>query len=415
MTAPENTSFHVMAKPVGARCNLDCAYCFYLNKEKLPGGPPGGHMSDELLERFIEQYIQSQPGSEVVFSWQGGEPMLLGLEFFQKVVAYQKRYARPGQRIGNNLQTNGTLMSEEWCAFLKENCFLVGLSVDGPREIHDHYRKTKNLKPTFDAVFSAANLLHRYDIPFNTLTCVHRFNGRRPLDVYKFLRQELNSHYIQFIPVVQHKDSNRTSPSNWNRHAFPKEGSPLGGPAHPDSIVTPWSVDPDDWGYFLCRVFDRWLSQDLGKVMVNQFETLVARRLGAPPQLCVYSETCGNCLALETDGSVFSCDHYVYPEYRLGNIQTTHLRDIACSPLQRNFAKAKSDDLPQLCHQCPYLADCWGECPKNRLIRTAEGEPGLNYLCRGFRTFFAHALPGIELIVSRLRSGRTLKPGGLAR
>jgi uncharacterized protein len=395
--------FHVMAKPVGSTCNLDCSYCYYLSKENLPKGPGAGRMSDETLELFIKQYIEGVTGSEVVFSWQGGEPTLLGLEFFHKVVALEKKHAKPGQRIENDLQTNGTLLNDEWCEFLKAYRFLVGLSIDGPREIHDHYRVTKGGRPTFDKVFAAAKLLQRHGVPFNTLTCVHRFNGRRPLDVYRFLRQELNSTHIQFIPIVEHRNFERTAPQRWNTAELPKDGDPEARPGHPNSIVTEWSVDPDDWGYFLCRVFDRWLDRDVGRVLVNHFETLVAQHLGLPSQMCIYSETCGKAVAVENDGGVYACDHYVYPDYRLGNLKSGALDQMIFSREQVKFGDAKSGSLPRYCRQCAYLTDCWGECPKNRLIRTPEGEPGLNYLCRGFKTFFAHALPEVERIAARLR------------
>ncbi|MGA2544647.1 MAG: anaerobic sulfatase maturase [Verrucomicrobiota bacterium] len=395
--------FHAMAKPVGSTCNLDCTYCYYLSKETLAKGPGAGRMSDETLELFIQQYIAGVTGDEVVFSWQGGEPTLLGLEFFRKVVALEKKHARPGQRIENDLQTNGTLLNAEWCEFLKAHRFLVGLSIDGPREIHDHYRVTKGHRPTFDQVFAAAKLLRRHGVPFNTLTCVHRFNGRRPVDVYRFLRDELHSTHIQFIPIVEHKSFERTAPQKWNNAELPKDGEPAARPGHPNSIVTDWSVDPDDWGYFLCRVFDRWLDRDVGKVMVNHFETLVAQHLGLPSQMCIYSEVCGKAVAVENDGSVYSCDHYVYPEYRLGNLRSQPLGGMVFSRGQAQFGSAKSASLPRYCRQCPYLTDCWGECPKNRLIRTPEGEPGLNYLCRGFKKFFGHALPEVERIAARLR------------
>lgn len=391
-----------MAKPASSTCNLDCTYCYYLSKATLPAGPGAGRMSDEILELHIKQYIEGVTGNEVVFTWQGGEPTLLGVDFFRKVVELEKKHAKPGQKIQNDLQTNGVLLDEEWCAFLKASRFLVGLSIDGPREIHDHYRVTKGNRPTFDKVFAAAKMLQRHGVPFNTLTCVHRFNGRKPLDVYRFLRQELNSTYIQFIPIVEHREFTRTAPQRWDNASLPRDGEPEARPGHPHSIVTDWSVDPDDWGYFLCKVFDRWLAQDIGKVMVNHFETLVAQHLGLPSQMCVYSQNCGRAVAVENDGSVYSCDHYVYPEYRLGNLKSGRLGDMVHSPRQDAFGHAKSDTLPQYCRQCAYLADCWGECPKNRFIRTPDGEPGLNYLCRGFKKFFGHALPEVKRIAARL-------------
>jgi len=402
---PAPKLFHAMAKPVGSTCNLDCTYCYYLSKENLAQGPGTGRMSDENLELFIRQYIAGVTGEEVVFSWQGGEPTLLGLDFFRKIITFQQKHARPGQRIANDLQTNGTLLDDDWCAFLKEHRFLVGLSIDGPKDIHDHYRVNKGGKPTFDLVLAAARRLQRQGVPFNTLTCVHRFNGRRPLDVYRFLRQELDSTYIQFIPIVEHRDFARVAPQRWNPAELPRDGTPAARPGQPNSIVTDWSVDPDDWGYFLCKVFDRWASQDLGRVMVNHFETLVAQHLGFPSQMCVYTENCGTGVAVENDGSVYACDHYVYPDYRLGKLQTGQLGEMVFSPEQLKFGQAKSATLPQYCRACAYLTDCWGECPKNRLILTPDGEPGLNYLCRGFKQFFAHALPEVKRIAATLSQG----------
>ena len=395
--------FHVMAKPAGSACNLDCTYCYYLSKADLKSGPGSGRMSDETLELFIRQYIEGVTAGDVVFSWQGGEPTLRGLDFFRKVIALEKKYARPGQRIENDLQTNGTLLDEEWAAFLKENRFLVGLSIDGPRELHDHYRVTKGKEPTFEKVFQAAKLLKRYEIPFNTLTCINRFNARRPLDIYRFLRREIGSTYMQFIPIVEYRDFKRVAPQRWDDATLPIAGTPESRPGHPDSVVTGWSVDPEDWGYFLCRVFDEWHARDIGKVYVNHIETLVAQHLGMPSQLCVYGEICGKGLAVENDGSLYACDHYVYPEYRLGNVHEKPLNRMAFSREQVKFGYAKSEALPQYCRKCAFLKDCWGECPKNRIVRTPDGEPGLNYLCSGFQQYFGHVLPEIDRIVATLR------------
>jgi serine-type anaerobic sulfatase-maturating enzyme len=399
--------FHVMAKPTGSTCNLDCDYCYYLSRETLPGGPGTGRMSDETLEAFIRQYIQGVNGPEVVFSWQGGEPTLMGLEFFRKVVALEKRHARPGQRIENDLQTNGTLLDDEWCEFLKENRFLVGLSIDGPREVHDRFRVTKGRKPTFDLVMDAVRLLRKHGVPFNTLTCVHRFNARQPLDVYRFLRDDVGSTYMQFIPIVEYRGFERTAPNRWDGTALPRDGEPEARPGHANSIVTDWSVDPLDWGHFLCRVFDQWRKKDVGRVLVNHFETLVSQHLGLGPQLCIYGEVCGKGLAIEHDGSVYSCDHYVYPEYRLGDVHGDQLGRMVFARAQVKFGYAKSETLPQYCRRCPYLRDCWGECPKNRVLRTPDGEPGLNYLCRGLKAFYAHALPEVDRIVREIRADPT--------
>jgi len=401
-----------MVKPGGSACNLNCTCCFYLGKSGLPNGPGTGRMSDELLERFTLQYIAGVTGSEVIFSWQGGEPALMGLDFFRKVVALQTNHAKRFQKIENDLQTNGTLINEEWCEFLKANRFLVGLSIDGPREIHDQCRVTRGGRPTFDQVLHAAKLLKHYDIPFNTLTCVHRYNARKPLDVYRFLRRELDSTYLQFIPIVEYQDFERTAPHTWANHTQPRDGDPAAWPGQPDSIVTDWSVDPDDWGYFLCKVFDEWSRHNVGRVLVNHFETLVSQRLGLGTQLCIYDEFCGQGLAVEHDGSIYSFDHYVYPEYRLGNLNDHPLDTHAFSWTQVKFGYAKNETLPRFCRECAFLPDCWGECPKNRVIRTPDGEPGLNYLCRGFKQYFAHAHPKLNVLSATC--GNTRRPPGRA-
>ena len=396
--------FHVMAKPAGSTCNLDCKYCFYLSKENLRGGPGTGVMSDETLEMFIRQYIEGTAGPQVVFSWQGGEPTLRGLDFYRRVVALQKQYAKPDQRVENDLQTNGVLINEEWAEFLKEHHFLVGLSIDGPRELHDAFRVNKGGAPTFDKVMAAAKLLRKAGVRFNTLTCVHRLNASRPLDVYRFLRRELDSTYIQFIPIVQLEGFEATAPQKWDEARLPIVGSPEARPGHPNSVVTAWSVDPEEYGYFLSTVFDEWRRKDFGKVLVNHFETLVAQHLGLPSQLCIYNEFCGKGVALEHDGSVYSCDHYVYPEYRLGNLRERSLGEMVFSPEQVKFGYNKSESLPKYCRECAYLSDCWGECPKNRLIRAPDGEPGLNYLCAGLKRFYRHAVPEAERIAARIRN-----------
>ncbi len=368
--------FHVMAKPAGSACNLDCTYCFYLSKQELSGGPGGGHMHDDVLERFVADYIASVTAEEVVFSWQGGEPTLMGLDFFRKAVALQKKYAKPGQRIENDLQTNGTLLDEDWARFLKEHSFLVGLSIDGPKDVHDHYRITKKGEPTFDRVCDAAATLRRFGVRYNTLTCVSRFNASRPLDVYRFLRRELASTYLQFIPIVEPREFETTAPQRWNPERTVAIGDPRTSPDHPESVVTPWSVDAEEYGYFLSKVWDEWLARDVGKVLVNFCETLVVQHMGQPSQICVHGEFCGKGVALEHDGSAYSCDHYVYPEYRLGNVRERSLGDMVFSPEQVRFGYAKSENLPAYCRQCEFLSDCWGECPKNRFLQDARRRAG---------------------------------------
>jgi uncharacterized protein len=395
--------FHAMIKPAGAACNLDCAYCFYLGKQSLAGGPGAGRIDDACLERVVRQYIDGVTGDEVVFSWQGGEPTLMGLDFFRKVVALQAKHAKPGQRIENDLQTNGTLLDEAWAQFLKEHRFLVGLSIDGPRDIHDRYRVTKRGAPTFDAVLAASRLLHRFDVPFNTLTCVHRHNASRALDVYRFLRREIGSTYLQFIPIVEPRGFESRAPGTLDASRLPKIGTARARPDHPASIVTEWSVDPDEYGAFLCAIWDEWRRADFGKVLVNFCETLVAQHLGLASQVCVYGELCGKGLAIEHDGSVYACDHYVYPQYRLGNVANGTLADLVFSPAQVRFGYAKSESLPRYCRECAFVADCYGECPKNRLLRSPDGEAGVNYLCAGLRRFFAHAAPQADQIAASIR------------
>lgn len=404
--AAGHRAFHIVAKPAGSTCNLDCKYCFYLSKERLPGGPGAGEMSDETLELFVRRYLEGVTGPEVVFTWQGGEPTLRGLDFFRRVVAVQKKYARPGQRIENDLQTNGVLIDEDWAKFLRENRFLVGLSIDGPRELHDLYRVNKGGAPTFDKVMAAVEVLRAQNVRFTTLTCVHRGNAKRPLDVYRFLRKDVGSTTIQFIPVVEPKDFEVAAPQARNQAELPILGTPQARPGHENSIVTDWSVDPEDYGYFLSRAFDEWLRKDVGKVLVTHFETLVAQHLEMPSQMCVYSEYCGKSLALEHDGGLYACDHYVYPEYRLGSLRETPLDKMVFSPDQVKFGFAKSETLPLYCHECPFKTDCWGECPRNRLIRAPDGEPGLNYLCSGLRKFFKHALPAVERLAAEIRRSK---------
>ena len=394
-----------MAKPVGAACNLDCAYCFYRSKQQLGGGIGTGRMSDEVLEAYVHDYLHGQEGPEITFTWQGGEPMLLGLDFYRKAVELQRKHCPPGRRVANDLQTNGTLLNGEWCRFLKTNGFWVGLSIDGPRDLHDAYRITRNRKPTFDPVVKAFGLLRKHGIPVNTLTVVNGRNASRPLDVYRFLVRKLKSDRIQFIPCVEPVSFAGTAPQCWSAQEQPVVGTPHARPGTAESVVTEWSVDPDEYGAFLCAVFDEWRHRDIGGVFVNLFETLVSQHLGLGAQTCVFHEFCGKALVVEQDGSLYPCDHYVYPEYRLGNLSTSNLAEMVFSDRQVSFGVAKATTLPPYCRACPHLTDCWGECPKNRFVRTPDGEPGLNYLCPGLKRFFEHATPVIDAIVRNIRRG----------
>ncbi|MDT3274241.1 anaerobic sulfatase maturase [Shewanella sp. SP2S2-4] len=395
--------FHAMAKPSGSKCNIDCQYCFYLHKAELLGQPKQTYMPDDTLALFIENYINSQDGDEIVFSWQGGEPTLMGLDFFNKVVQLQKVYAPSNVKIKNDLQTNGILLDDNWAIFLKENDFLVGLSIDGPQALHDKYRVTRSGKPTFERVMAAAALLRKHQVPFNALTVINRHNVMYPLEVYRFLTQELGATYIQFTPCVEANNFKQTAPQFWQEQMLPIIGTELAKPGHPMSVVTDWSVDPDEWGRFLIAVFEEWVDHDLGRVLVNLFETAVAQVMGLPAQICVMAEFCGKGIAVEHDGKVYSCDHYVYPEYELGDIAKDGLNDLVFSTRQEAFGMAKRDNLPSYCLQCSHLKLCWGECPKNRLIRAPDGELGLNYLCSGFRAFFDHATPILYGIAALLQ------------
>jgi uncharacterized protein len=385
------TGFHVMAKPSGPICNLDCRYCFYLEKENLYPGKHTWEMADRVLESYIRQYIESQISPTITFAWQGGEPTLLGIEYFRKVVGLQSKYAH-GKSIENVLQTNGVLLNDHWAEFLKENRFLVGLSVDGPRELHDCYRVNKGGQATFEAVMAGIGYLKKHGVDFNTLTVVHRKNSYHPLDVYRFLR-EVGSGYMQFIPVVE-RIANSAGPDglhlispNWE------------GPAD----VSEWSVEPLQFGKFLCAIFDDWVRRDVARCFVQIFDVALESWYGMPQGLCVFRETCGAALAIEHNGDLYSCDHYVYPENKLGNIMESPLESMVASIQQRRFGAFKRDSLPRYCRECKVRFACNGECPKHRFTRTPDGESGLNYLCAGYKMFFSHIDPYMKFMAEELR------------
>jgi uncharacterized protein len=389
-----------MAKPSGSACNLACSYCFYLEKEHLYPNARRTRMSSEVLETYVRDYIAAQPGPQVNFAWQGGEPTLMGLDFYREAVALQARHSQ-GKQIDNAFQTNGVLLDDEWGAFLAENKFLVGISIDGPRHLHDVYRVSKGGEPTFDRVMAGIAVLKKHRVEFNTLTTLHRKNTPHPLDVYRFLR-EIGSGFIQFIPIVERAapDHGQT-PGLW---LAPPPGH--ADAADLDSQVTPWSVRPAEFGQFLCSVFDEWIRHDVGRVFVQHFDAALANWVGEPAGICLYSETCGRALAIEHNGDIFSCDHYVYPAYRLGNLVDTPLATLVDDPRQTAFGLAKSQSLPRYCRECPVRFACHGECPKHRFLRTPDGEPGLNYLCAGLKKFFHHAEPAMNTMVALLRNGR---------
>jgi uncharacterized protein len=394
---------HVMVKPTGSLCNLDCSYCYYLSKQELLGRPgQAWRISDEVLETFIRQYFEGQNYKEVVFSWQGGEPTLLGLEFFRRVVELERRYCPPHVRCENDLQTNGVLLDDAWCEFLRDANFLVGLSIDGPKYLHDAYRKDKGGRGSFDRVFQAAMRRKRHNVNFATLSCVNYLTGKHPLDVYRFLRDQIGSKRMQFIPIVEPVGFRQVAPQSWDARLMPTLGDPEVRPGNPGSVGEDWCVDPEDWGNFLCRVFDEWCRKDLGVIFVNYFEAAVATWMGQVSPLCTQGPMCGKGLALEHDGSLYACDHYVYPEYRIGTIVETRLEEMAYSQLQERFGTTKEAALPTHCRRCEYQFACFGECPKNRFIKTPDGEPGLNYLCSGWKKFFSHIDEPVQKIVRAL-------------
>jgi uncharacterized protein len=386
-------SLHTTIKPIGSLCNLDCNYCYYLSKEDLLDQRGSRRMSDEHLERFIVEYIASQDAPEVVFTWHGGEPTLLGLGFFRKVVELQRRHCPPGRRISNDLQTNGTLLNDEWGAFLSESGFLVGLSIDGPAALHDVYRPTKKGRPSFEAVLAGARLLERHGVRFSTLTTVNRKNAVEPLVVYRFLRDDLGSRYMQFIPCVEPKGFERHAPSELPGGQLLPASSLRARPAHAESVVTEWSVDSDDWGSFLAAVFDEWYVHDQGSVRINLFESMFEQLQGRPSLMCTSSPVCGKNIALEHDGRVYSCDHFVYDKHQIGKLGEGTLAQMAFSMKQLEFGLDKHRSLPRECRQCPHLTLCWGECPRTRIHRTREGEGNLSYLCSGWKRFFEHTVP----------------------
>jgi uncharacterized protein len=403
----QQTRFHVMAKPIGPMCNLNCTYCFYLHKEKLLSSVNNWRMSDEVLEEFIRQYIHEQTSDEIVFSWQGGEPTLCGLNFFRKVVALERKYMG-GKIIHNDLQTNGTLLDDEWFVFLKEHNFLVGLSIDGPRELHDRHRVTKGGKPTFDRVMHAVELLHKYDVPFNALVTLNYDNTKHPLDVYRFIRDGVQPRAIQLNACVEAKTFKEIAPPYWDSIEYPTLGDEAAKPGTPNSVVYDWSVDPDDYGTFLCAVFDEWYQNDIGKTFVYNFECAVALQMGIHGYMCVFDTICGKGMAIEHDGEIYSCDHFVYPKYHLGNIKERKLSTAVFSQQQKKFGYDKKYGLPQYCRDCEYLFMCHGECPKNRFIRSPIGEPGLNYLCSGLKKYFAHIKPYIKQMAAEAVAAQSI-------
>jgi uncharacterized protein len=388
-------AFHLMAKPTGPICNLECEYCFYLEKEKLYTPQKNWVMPDEVLETYIKDYIESQNIPTVTFAWQGGEPTLLGVDFFKKAVRLQKQYSG-GKKIENTLQTNGILLNDHWCEFLSENSFLVGISLDGPREIHDKYRIHKGGQPSFDEVMNGLNYLKKHNVEFNTLTCVQRDNSYKPLEVYNFLK-EIGSRFMQFIPVAEIKA----------KYLNEAEFEPVSPSYKNETVVTDWSVEPLQYGKFMMAIFDKWIRNDVGSYFVQLFDVCLGIWYGQEASLCVFNETCGQALALEHNGDVYSCDHFVFPENKLQNIMEKSLKKIVNSGKQIQFGLDKKEKLPGYCIECDVRFACNGECPKNRFIKTPEGEEGLNYLCAGYKYFFQGIAPYIRFMANELSNKRS--------
>jgi serine-type anaerobic sulfatase-maturating enzyme len=387
-------AFHLMTKPVGPICNLDCKYCFYLEKENLYPAKTDWAMREDVLESYVRQYIEGQSVPSVTFAWQGGEPTLLGVDYFRRVVELQKKYAG-GKLIQNAFQTNGILLDDTWCEFLAANKFLIGLSIDGPRELHDCYRVDKGGQPTFSRVLRALEFLKKHGAEFNTLTVVHRKNSRHPLEVYRFLK-DIGSGFIQFIPIVERMAA---TPG--------PQGLVLISPdARQDAKVSPWSVEPLQYGKFLTAIFDEWVRNDVGRYYIQIFDVALESWLGMDQTLCVFKETCGAAMAIEHNGDLYSCDHYVYPENKLGNLMERPLESMVNSAQQTKFGLDKRDALPRYCRECDVRFACNGECPKHRFIRTPDGEEGLNYLCAGYKLFFKHIDPYIRFMASQIRAQR---------
>jgi uncharacterized protein len=380
--------FHTTAKPIGAACNLECSYCYYLGKAKLLGQDGTARISEELLEQFILEYVAAQDSEEIVFTWHGGEPTLAGLPFFERVVALQRKHTPPGRRLVNDIQTNGTLLDDGWCRFFAEHGFLVGLSLDGPRALHDGYRKNRQGGSSFDGTFAAARRLKAHGIPFSTLATVNRLTGAHPLEVYRFLRDEVSTRHMQFIPCVEPRQFAELAPSRLPKSERVSAQDARVRPGHADSVVTDWSVDPADWGTFLVEVFDEWRAHDRGTVKVNLFESLLAARQGRPAIVCSNAPICGKNIAIESDGRVYSCDHFVYPKHELGRLGERPLALLVFSLKQLEFGLDKFNTLPLECRTCSYLKLCWGECPRTRILKTRDGEGPLSYLCQGWKKFF---------------------------
>ena len=382
---------YVMAKPVGAACNLQCSYCYYLEKKRLYDAS-SQLMSDEMLELFIREYIHSQTTLEVLFTWHGGEPLLRPISFYERALELQRRYA-DGRRIANCIQTNATLIDDEWCEFFRKNNFLVGVSIDGPQSMHDSLRTSRRGESSYRDVMRGLRLLNRHRVEWNAMATVNAANVEHPLEFYRFFRDELECQFLQFTPVVE-------------RCCLTDGESRLMHVAEPSGEVVPYSVTAEQWGRFLCAIFDEWVRHDVGRMFVQLFDSTLANWVGEAVGVCTMSKYCGHAAVIEHNGDVYSCDHFVFPEYKLGNLNEKSLSEMMYGRQQSEFGVAKHLTLPRQCRECEYEFACHGECPRNRFLMTADGEPGLNYLCKGYHAFFSHAAAAMDYMRRQLQQGR---------
>lgn len=383
----DSKPLYVMAKPAGSTCNLACSYCYYLDKQRFYDPSESKfQMSDETLELYIRRYFEAQTADCVNFTWHGGEPLVRPLAFYEKAVRLQQKYAE-GRAVLNCLQTNGTMINEEWCRFLRRERWLVGLSLDGPREFHDEYRRSRDGRLSFDRVMRAVQLLNKHGVEWNAMAVINDFNSEHPEEFYDFYKS-IGCNYIQFAPIVERLT----------------DADDIAAPIEAGTLAD-FSVTPEQWGEFLCRLFDRWVKEDVGKVFIQLFDATLANWVGETPGVCTLAAECGHAAVMEHDGTVYCCDHFVFPQYRLGNIKDKTFIEMMTSQKQRAFGAAKRLTLPQQCRDCRWLFACNGECPKNRIARSADGKP-LNYLCEGYKRFFAHVAPYMDFMAAELREGR---------
>ncbi len=397
-------AFNIMLKPAGSLCNLDCNYCYYLDKADIYGGREP-RMTEEMLEDVVREYIAANDVPEVTFNWHGGEPLVLGIDFYKKAIEFEQKYAG-GKIIHNTIQTNGTLLNREWTSLFRKHNFLVGISIDGPQDIHDRYRKDKGRNPTFDKVIRGIGLLYSAGVEFNTMSTVNKASEGRGLEVYQFLKS-IGSHYMQFMPVLEHV-----------KYPLDKNGKPVKGarlfivdPHESGAQIAPWSVSDVGFGKFMCDIFDYWVRNDVGRYYVNQFDATLANWYGVQPGTCVYAETCGGNSVIEHNGDLYPCDHFVYPKYLLGNITEKSISDMMKSDLQVKFGIDKRNSLPSKCRRCEWLFTCHGECPKHRFNSTEAGETGLNALCTGYKMFYSHVAPYMDFMKDLLNEEKA--PAGV--